>query len=197
MEGPIVDNYRLELSEDGEGLYLSGLVVPYNEVWEPKSQPHLGEAFAPTALTKTLQERGSDIRLYSLHRGKDSKTHQPIGIATQWDNTDRGAYATFKLARTTAAQDAKALIADKIVTGLSAGFDSVKHTVLRRGNRQVIRHDDIELDHVALVESPAYKSAQVLAVRSDDDCASIDDWLIEGGKPFDRLKAARDYMARL
>lgn len=183
LTGTTVHEPDLLLRSDDEGNpTLAGLVMPYRTV-VPIGQG-VYETIAPGALRKTVSERGAQIPLHSLHTRESPS--QPIGLATSWDlDNEVGAYATFRLANTTASRDAQELIRQQIVTGLSAGFYDVRSAEIRRHNGgPVFERQEIRLDHVALVMQPAYDDARVLAVREQWALADLE---AEDSAAMDRL----------
>ncbi len=140
---------------------VSVIVVPYEE---PALVPYAGEvweevfsrgAFANLDLQRTVR----------VNRGHD--TSRTVGKVVRFDLTDRrGLVADIRIAATPLADETLTL-ADEDMLSASVGFGVNPRTglILNRATR-TRRIIDAVVDHIALVESPAYVGAKVLAVRS-------------------------------
>ncbi len=140
---------------------VSVIVVPYEE---PALVPYAGEvweevfsrgAFANLDLQRTVR----------VNRGHD--TSRTVGKVVRFDLTDpRGLDADIRIAATPLGDETLAL-ADEDMLSASVGFGVNPHTglILNRAAR-TRRIIEAVVDHIALVESPAYAGAKVLAVRS-------------------------------
>jgi HK97 family phage prohead protease/HK97 family phage major capsid protein len=89
----------------------------------------------------------------------------PIGRMTELSETDDGAYGTFRLADTARAREARSLIEDGIVKGLSVGFQADQSKTVKG----VRVHTRARLRETSLVTFPAYPTAGVLAVRKETE----------------------------
>lgn len=179
---------EIEWAADGRPTTLTGMVAPYNTVG--RSRKGL-EVILPGAFKKTLAERGRTVPLMSMHT---SRSTQPIGKAIDWQDTSKGLFGAFQLARTGPAQDAIALIEDGISTGLSIGGAAINPRPPARhsSGEQVYERHEIKLEHVALVPLATFAEARVVEMLDGDH-----------GKPAverDRLArrlAAREMLARV
>lgn len=158
----------IEFAADDDGGYiLHGRLAVYNT---PVQIGHRHwEQIAPGAFTHTIEHDFDQIRLTDLHVKGAHKTHQPMGKPISFDDQPDALYGTFQLANTTRARDTKALYDTGVVTGLSVGYD-IQHTRTRAyRNGQLSTTTQATLDHIAFVAKPAYKDAQVLAIRNQPD----------------------------
>jgi len=153
----------IEMREDDDGHHLVGTVVPWHSTYEMR--PGVFERFTRGAFDKTLLERADKIPLLEQH----ARDRFQIGRSVSFTKTPDGLVADFRLARTARGEEARALAADGLVTGLSVGFRPIRDRESRRdaGGRLVERLE-VALDHVGLVSSPAYADAVVTSVRAFD-----------------------------
>lgn len=146
----------LEVRAGGDGRTISGLVVPFGEVFEAGQ---LRERFVKGSFARTIAERGpSRVKLLQQH-DEDSF---PIGAATVLREDSGGLYGHFRIATTPRGDEALALIKDGILDGLSVGFIPIAS----RNNGGVTERTEVSLRHVGLVDDPAYNTARVHSIRS-------------------------------
>jgi HK97 family phage prohead protease len=173
---------------------LHGMVVPWGQparVMDPDSPAPYLEQFDRAAFNDQL-DYGADnrgiIRNVTL---RDSHDGAPLGYALELDRRDDGLYGTFRV-RDAHIRDVRQMYDDGI-DGLSVRF----HPLARGGSRTdggVTTRLRAIIEHVALVATPAYTSAKVLAVRADRaldiaeadraaaahrELAELDGWLAE------------------
>jgi HK97 family phage prohead protease len=144
---------RSDTDPAGDGRTLEGRIVPYDEVIT------LGdgqEAFAPGVFSEV--EPGDVVLLWQ------HDTTAPIGRMTTLREESDGAYGIFRLADTDRAREARSLIADGILRGLSVGFQPDQ----TRSVKGVRTHMKAKLRETSLVTFPAYPTAGVLAVREEE-----------------------------
>ena len=154
----MTDRYILPLElraspDETDGRTLEGLIVPYGETVD------LGdslEAFAAGVF--------SDVDPASVVLLWQHDTTAPIGRMTGLSETETGAFGTFHLADTERSREARSLIDDGIVRGLSVGFEPGETKTIRG----VKTHTRARLRETSLVTFPAYPSAGVVAVRKGD-----------------------------
>jgi HK97 family phage prohead protease len=159
----------IETRDDEDGFrHLVGVVVP----WAGQYQMPNGvtESFHRGAFTKTLAERAKTVPLYIEHATRDQL---PVGMSTDWQNTNDGLVADFRMAPTSRAEEVLRLAQVGMVSGLSVGFIPIRNRSEMRGDRQHIVRLEARLDHVGFVQTPAYDEARVVAMRHfDPDDAS-------------------------
>jgi phage head maturation protease len=140
---------------------ISVVVVPYEE---PALVPYHGEVweevFSRAAFTKRDPQR--TIRVNREHdRGRT------VGKVVRFDPTDRrGLVADIRIAATPLG-DETLILASEDMLSASVGFGVNPRTgqILNHATR-TRRIIDAVVDHISLVEAPAYTGAKVLAVRS-------------------------------
>ena len=136
--------------------YIEGICVPYERVTNRVGPtPELFErgAFAD------LAESGKKIRLTDYNH---SKERVPVGYSEAFEERTAGLWARFRLNQTPEGESARANAADGVYQGLSVGFHARADAIL-----DGVRHvQSARLDHVSLVEQPAYIEAEILDVRA-------------------------------
>ena len=157
METLYIEASSIKCSEDRREI--SGKIVPLGtgEV----GQTNLG---AYTFESGSIEiEDPSKIKLFSQHDMK-----KPIGRMTTSEIKDDGIYATFKLSRSTAGNDALVMAQEGLVTGMSIGAEIISSKPSRDGHTVVTA---AKLKEVSLVTEPAFKSAQVLEIAAEEASA--------------------------
>jgi HK97 family phage prohead protease len=155
MKELIIEASSIECSE--ERREISGKIVPMG-TGEVGSTNMGGVVFAANSIDVTDI---SKIRLLSQHDVK-----KPIGrmISAEVRQGD-GIYATFKLSRSTAGNDALIQAQEGLVSGLSVGAEVISSQPSRDGHIVVTA---AKLKEVSLVTEPAFKSAQVLEIAAEE-----------------------------
>jgi uncharacterized protein len=147
---------QLEVRDDGRTLV--GVAVPWGseaEIVEGRSryvETFARGAFADAGthpLTATHPRTGADL---------------PIGVSVELRDEPDGLHGAWHVSDTELGNEVVTLVRDGVPLGLSVGFVEGRN----RWNRDRTRVERLsaELDHVAVVRSPAYASAQVHAVRT-------------------------------
>ena len=147
----------LELRRSGERT-LEGLCVPYGRTTTKAGYPH-GERFVAGAFRQLVGERVK-IRLTDQH---DESGRRPLGVGTEFRDTDEGLYGTFRFYNTPEGRGGWENAQEETYGGLSVGFLPVEERRADDGAREIVR---ARLYHVSLVDEPAYDDARVLAVRA-------------------------------
>jgi HK97 family phage prohead protease len=155
METLIIEASSIECSE--ERREISGKIVPMG-TGEIGNTNMGGVVFEAGSIEITDP---SKIRLLSQHDIK-----KPIGrmISAEVREGD-GIYATFKLSRSTAGNDALIQAQEGLVSGLSVGAEVIASKPSRDGHIVVTA---AKLKEVSLVTEPAFKSAQVLEISAEE-----------------------------
>lgn len=152
--------------DDGTQGEVTGLIAPFNRV--TKISAGYWEQIHPTAFDRTIEHRGQRVPLYMTH---DTTTQPPIGQSSDWQSTTLGMRTVFRMANTTAARDARHLVADGMVECLSIGFfprqDRTDEVNIDDESGVLVTRVEVELDHVAMVVKPAYPDASIEQVRAD------------------------------
>jgi HK97 family phage prohead protease len=116
------------------------------------------EVFEPGAFAEFIAS-GERVRVNREHTKGDT-----VGKVVGLRETEEGLVATIKIAQSQRGDDTLALAKEDMISA-SIGFSFLPGgRVVDRVNRH-IRVRRAKLDHLSLVESPAYDGAQVLAVR--------------------------------
>jgi HK97 family phage prohead protease len=157
METLYIEAASIECSE--ERREISGKIVPMGT----------GE-IGNTNLGAYTFESGSleieDVKAIKLFSQHDMK--KPIGRMMAAETREDGIYATFKLSRSTAGNDALVMAQEGLVSGLSIGAEIVASKPSRDGHTVV---SAAKLKEVSLVTEPAFKSAQVLEIAAEEATA--------------------------
>jgi HK97 family phage prohead protease len=110
------------------------------------------------AFQRTLEERGSDIKLLWQH-----KTDEPIGVFASLREDSHGLFVEGKLLlEVQRAGEAYALLKSGAINGMSIGY-SVTHADYNKNGIRMI--SEIELYEVSLVTFPANESATITSVK--------------------------------
>jgi len=149
---------ELRVAADTSQRIIEGIVVPWGETSYLTPDPQ-GERFVRGALSRSIEQRGDRVRLFSNHG------HQrAVGRATAWKaNHPAGCWAAFKVRRGGDADELLDDIAEGLLDAFSVGFRPVRERRTPDGVREVI---EAELHEVSLVPIGAYDGARVLATRA-------------------------------
>lgn len=149
---------ELELREAEDAHYLEGICVPYGQVTH-RAGPR-PEQFVSGAFDAALSTRAT-IKLTDYNH---SRSRVPAGRSVQLEERSAGLWARFRFNRTPEGDSAYMNVREGVYGGLSVGF-RCRADEDRGGVRTIT---SAHLDHVSLVEEPAYAGAEVLAVRAAD-----------------------------
>lgn len=155
METLYIEASSIECSEDRREI--SGKIVPLGtgEI----GQTNLG-AYTFEANSIEIEDVKA-IKLFSQHDMK-----KPIGRMISAETREGiGIFATFKLSRSTAGNDALVMAQEGLVTGMSIGAEIIASKPSREGHTVVTA---AKLKEVSLVTEPAFKSAQVLEIAAEE-----------------------------
>jgi HK97 family phage prohead protease len=150
----IKSRLRFEIKEiTAEGTF-EGLLSPYGNIDDG------ADVVEPGAYTKTLKERGNKVPLLWQH-----KADMPIGELELDDRKD-GLWAKGKLLlELPEAQKAYVLIKNRVVKGMSIGYESVKD-VVEKGVRYL---KEIKLYEGSLVTFPMNERALISGVKANGE----------------------------
>lgn len=169
----------------GDGRTVFGRIVPYNEVisfLDPYDGRVKKERFVRGAFAKQ-SDPGAWSRVGLSFQHNDGMANT-IGYGRSIVERDDGAYATFRLYQADASKAREMM--DTTYKGLSLEFEP-------RGNKDridsdgVIIRDSVHVRRVGITDDPAYKRAEVLAVRERSDVE-------EGKTPTPNLDAVIAYL---
>jgi uncharacterized protein len=143
----------IESSDTGRRI-IAGQIVPFGAVGH-------------TNVGQVIFERGSiqipkpsQIKLLAQHNSND-----PIGRATNFQETDAGINGTFKVSASTKGTDYLLLASEQLIDGLSVGVEVLASREMRDGTMIV---SSAILKEVSLVESPAFTEARVTKVAASE-----------------------------
>jgi len=147
----------MELRRSGDHT-LDGICVPYGVTTLKAGYPH-GERFLSGAFADVATSRVK-IRLTDVH---DDTGRRPLGVATEFRDTDEGLFGSFRFYNTPEGRGGWENTIEETYGGLSVGFMPVQEQRGEDGAREIVK---ARLFHVSLVDEPAYEDARILAVRS-------------------------------
>jgi HK97 family phage prohead protease len=157
METTFVPLDAVEIRADDAGRhYIEGICVPYDRPTDRAGA--IPEMFARGAFAELLASKAR-VKLTDYNH---SMQRVPVGYSNAFEERSAGLWARFRLNRTPEGESARANAADGVYGGLSIGF--IPRAEERRGGVRVITA--ARLDHVSLVEEPAYDEAEIIDVRS-------------------------------
>ncbi|MFE3441653.1 HK97 family phage prohead protease [Nocardia sp. NPDC059180] len=155
---------------------LTVIAVPYGQFAQV---PHEGEVwrevFEPGAFA------GLDDTEPSVRVNRDHDKTRTVGKVVRFDPRDRrGLIADIRIAETPLGDETLQLAAEDMLS-VSIGF-RISSAGIRFDRRNKIRRvNRAQLDHIALVESPAYDGAKVLSVRNGPSSTpNLDEVLADG-----------------
>lgn len=147
-------NTRLELreAENGDGLTLTGIAVPFNQRYDLYDD--VSEVFDPecsfgTRTVKIAREHG-----------------ELIGRAVELEARDDGLHVTARLSDTAAGRETAQLVRDGVYDAFSVGFKPVSHTIEQMEGRTIIHRREVELFEVSVTGIPAYPGAAIESQRT-------------------------------
>lgn len=162
MDGELLRAFDSDLSLEGDGRTVVGLIAPYNEVASVDDGfgPYK-ETFDPGCFTRVLRGRPQYLQVQLTHNG------HWVGRGHMWRDSEPGLYAELRLDNTEAGREAAFKIRDGQTPGFSIGFlPGASKRVHHADIGEVIHRQRIKaIHHVALCPMGAYASAKVEAIR--------------------------------
>ena len=155
METTYAEPQAFETRSENGAHYIEGICVPYGRI-TTRVGP-VPEVFERGAFTGLLAG-SSKVKLTDYNH---SRQRVPVGYSELFEDRAAGLWARFKINNTPEGESARANAREGVYQGLSVGFIARQHE-MRDGVRHVT---SAHLDHVSLVEDPAYLEAEILAVR--------------------------------
>jgi hypothetical protein len=143
----------LEVRSENGSNFVECRCVPYGKITDrtPGRQP---ERFHRGAFV------GTDPGKVKLTDNNHATDRRPVGIATRLDERDDGLYGVFRFFRTPEGRAAWENVREHTYGGVSVGFIALDAPTI--GGVREVRA--ARLDHVSLVDQPAYDGADILAV---------------------------------
>ncbi len=155
-----------EATADGRSVTM--LAVPWDA--EIRLSATEVESFARGAFDEQIRAGARPVFTLNHMRSDVKLTDQVIGKVTSMRSTAEGLQVSVRMASTSTAVDALALIADGVLNEVSIGFvpqDTLRSR--RPDGSTLLRRTRARLDHIAAVLNGAYgpAGAKVLGVRTD------------------------------
>lgn len=168
--------FELKEAEDGTRT-VEGFGSVFNNV------DHGNDIVMPGAFAKSLK------RIKSLPMLWQHNTGQPIGVWTEFEETEKGLRVKGAISDTVMGRDAHTLAKDGAVTGMSIGYFTKKYEMDKdKGTRKLI---DIELYEVSLVTFPMNDKAKITRVKANGEPwteREFEEYLREGGFSQEAVK---------
>jgi uncharacterized protein len=146
--------FSAEVKLDYEGRTIEGYAAAFNNV------DLVNDIIHPNAFAKTLQERGTRIKLLWQH---DTKT--PLGRVLEMNEDGKGLFFKAVISDTEIGRDALALLRDGAIDGMSIGYDPVVHDYSKIDGKTVRNLREIKLYEISLCTLQANPEAQVTALK--------------------------------
>jgi HK97 family phage prohead protease len=93
----------------------------------------------------------------------------PIGVTVELDERADAAYGAWRVSKTAVGDEVLELARDGVPLGLSIGFMEVPGGSRWSPDRRRVVRTRAQLDHIAVVRTPAYVGAGVVGVRSEPE----------------------------
>jgi HK97 family phage prohead protease len=158
---------------DADGMTFRGVAIPYGQqalISGPDNPRPYDEVFRKGAFAKTLASKWANkpVPLVMAHHHDDV-----LGGAEVMEESSAGLMGQWRLSDIQAGREAAVLIRDRVLTGLSIGFQPIQSKVTRArertddGERDLIERTEARLLEVSLCLFPAYELAGVTAQRQE------------------------------
>jgi HK97 family phage prohead protease len=155
----------LQVRDDGDGRILFGPLLPWNVEAKVLDRGRLVvETFARGALAGIDPGR---VPLTARHPRDNQEL--PIGVGVELEERADAAWGAWKVSKTTAGDEVLELARDGVPLGLSVGFMEVAGGSRWSPDRRRVVRTRAQLDHIAVVRTPAYVGAGVVGVRSEPE----------------------------
>lgn len=164
----LVREFPVEFSAEGDGRTLEARIVPYNtptRVADPPDYVPYEETWLPGAFEK--QQRAADRIKVWLNFEHDGGLRGIVGHGISLEERGDALYGCFRVHENADGDKALQLVRDGLLSGISLEAKALRSRRLNGVVERVRAH----LDKVSLCREPAFKEAQVLALRE----ASVDE----------------------
>lgn len=169
METTYAEPQQFETRSEGGIHYIEGICVPYEKV-TTRVGP-VPELFKRGAFSELLAS-GKKVKLTDYNH---SRQRVPVGYSEEFQDRETGLWARFRLNNTPEGRSAHENSLEGVYGGLSVGFIARQHQ-MQGGVREVT---SARLDHVSLVEDPAYVEAEIMAVRGAEGWREAYSWVLD------------------
>lgn len=162
--------FETRAGEDGTH-YIEGICVPYGRVTHRVGP--VPEQFERGAFAELLAAQPRvKVKLTDYNH---SRTRIPVGYSEAFEDRTAGLWCRFRINATPEGDSAVKNSLAGVYQGLSVGFIARQHEI-----RDGVRHvTSARLDHVSLVEDPAYLEAEILAVRGAQPWREAYSWVLD------------------
>lgn len=178
---------RAEPTGDGRTLIMRAVPYEYEIVSAQGLRPGEHEVFSRGAFETQVRTASAPgrIKLTLAHpRPGDVLTNSLVGVLTRMEDRPDGLYVEGRMATSSVANDALALVNDGVLDQVSVGFVPLKTDREQGQGYTVLRRVRAHMDHLALLPAGAYgDQAKVLAVREET---------ISAGPTLAELRQLRD-----
>lgn len=172
----LIRAFALERAEPtGDGRTLIMRAVPYEYEIESAQglRPGEREVFTRGAFDAQVRTASAPgrVKLTLAHpRPGDVLTNSLVGVLTRMEDRTDGLYVEGRMATSSVANDALALVNDGVLDQVSVGFVPLATKREQGDGFTVLRRVRAHMDHLALLPAGAYgDQAKVLAVREEPD----------------------------
>jgi HK97 family phage prohead protease len=155
----------LHVRDGGDGRTLVGPLLPWRVEARVLDRGRLVlEQFERGALAGTDPGR---VPFTATHPRDNQQL--PIGVTVELEERDDAAWGAWRVSDTAIGNEVLALAADGVPLGLSIGFMEVAGGSRWSPDRRRVVRTRAQLDHIAVVRTPAYVGAGVVGVRSEPE----------------------------
>jgi HK97 family phage prohead protease len=151
----------LHVRDGGDGRVLVGPVIPWAVEARVLDRGRLVlEQFERGALADV---RPATVPLTARHPRDNQEL--PIGLTIELEERADAAWGAWRVSDTAIGNEVLSLAADGVPLGLSVGFREVEGGSRWSPDRRRVTRTRAQLDHIAVVRTPAYVGAGVVGVR--------------------------------
>jgi HK97 family phage prohead protease len=155
----------LQVRDGGDGRVLHGPLLPWNVEARVLDRGRLVvETFARGALADADPAR---VPLTARHPTDNQQL--PIGLTVELRDEPDAMHGAWHVSKTAAGDEVLELARDGVPLGLSIGFRELPGGSRWSPDRRRVVRTRAELDHIAVVRTPAYVGAGVVGVRSEPE----------------------------
>jgi len=156
-----LDGYEIRSNSDGRTL--CGIAVPFDTyalVPHPNNNERTAnESFTNGAFTRTIQQRAQKVKAKFMHNQSVI-----LGAATLLEQRQEGLYVELRISKTREGDEALELVKDGALDSFSIGYIPLQ---TRWSDKDTFTVTEAFLAEVSVVDFPAYKGADIMAVRSE------------------------------
>ena len=155
----------LAVRDGGDGRTLEGPLLPWGVEARVLDRGRMVlEQFERGALADTDPAR---VPFTATHPRDNQQL--PIGVTVELEERDDAAWGAWKVSKTAIGDEVLELARDGVPLGLSIGFMEVPGGSRWTPDRRRVTRTRAQLDHIAVVRTPAYVGAGVVGIRSEPE----------------------------